>query len=128
MEFYKNSKCATYTSTCTGETDAPAGTALPTNSQSVWIQSGYIGTTAGRPGTENIGAILGPGYVSVNMDVFKNIELPENMRLQLRAEAFNLPNHVNWNGLNLQEGAATFGEVTSAHDPREIQVGAKLIF
>jgi hypothetical protein len=128
MEFFKNSKCNTYmspgvTPSCMAETDAPTGTAV-SPSNAVFVQSGY----AGRPGTENIGAILGPGYVSVNMDVFKNIELPENMRLQLRAEAFNLPNHVNWNGVNLQEGAATFGEVTSAHDPREIQVGAKLIF
>ena len=79
-------------------------------------------------GNENIGTIRGPGYESYNLDVFKNIELPENMRFQIRVEAFNLPNHVNFKNIQTQTGSAQFGEVTSAYDNRMLQVGAKLTF
>jgi hypothetical protein len=91
----------------------------------------YKGTVpAGTPpGSAQIGTINGPGYATYNLDVFKNIELPENMRLQLRVEAFNFLNHVNYKGVGVvTNDANTYGQVTSFYDNRTMQVGAKFYF
>jgi hypothetical protein len=50
------------------------------------------------------------------------------MRFQLRCEAFNIFNHVSWQSIGLQPGAASFGTVTSAYPMRKLQIGAKLLF
>jgi hypothetical protein len=39
--------------------------------------------------------IYGPGFASVDLSVFKNIPITERLKLQLRAEMFNLFNRVN---------------------------------
>jgi hypothetical protein len=50
------------------------------------------------------------------------------VRLQFRAEFFNLFNHTQWSGVSTSLGAVTFGQVTSARDPRITQLGLRLIF
>jgi hypothetical protein len=77
-----------------------------------------------------------PGAVIIDLSVIKTISLTERWKLQLRGEAFNAPNHVNYgfpnrtfsagaNGLNSN---AAFGRITTARDPRQMQIGLKLIF
>ncbi|PYT15901.1 MAG: TonB-dependent receptor [Acidobacteria bacterium] len=68
----------------------------------------------------------------------KNFALPwESMRLQFRAEIFNLLNHTNFLtpnsvcGSNNAAGLCTqgsFGTITSTYDPRLVQFGLKLSF
>ena len=70
----------------------------------------------------------GPGYQSVNASLIKNTNLTENVNLQLRGEVFNLFNHPNFNLPDNFLGSQTFGQITSARDPRHIQLGIKLLF
>jgi hypothetical protein len=55
-------------------------------------------------------------------------------RLQFRAEFFNIWNHPQWvgdilnGGISTTYGAGNFGAVTSAYDPRTIQLALKLSF
>jgi hypothetical protein len=70
----------------------------------------------------------GPGYQNVNVSLVKNTSLSERFRLQVRAEAFNLFNHPNFNLPDNFLGSPTFGRITSARDPRHIQFGLKLLF
>ena len=69
----------------------------------------------------------------------KNFALPwESMRLQFRAEIFNLLNHTNFlppnpvcGAFNAATGVCTtgsFGQITAAYDPRLVQFGLKLSF
>ena len=95
-----------------------------TNTPTTWTQQ----PPGGRFGNEKVGAILGPGYQTENISLFKNFELPENTRFQLRCETFNIFNHVSWQSIGLQPGAASFGTVTSAYPMRKLQIGAKLMF
>jgi hypothetical protein len=54
--------------------------------------------------------------------------------IQLRADAFNVWNHTqfkgdaNNGGISLNAGSSNFGAVTNAFDPREFQLGIKLVY
>ena len=70
----------------------------------------------------------GPGYQNVNLALLKQVSLPGRARLQLRAEAFNLLNRVNFDLPDNFFGSPTFGRILSAGSPRHIQFGARLMF
>jgi hypothetical protein len=63
----------------------------------------------------------------VDLAVVRTIAFYDN-RLQLRAEFFNLFNRVNFNLPNTNFLSGDFGQITSAGDPRRVQLGAKLHF
>lgn len=82
----------------------------------------------GTFGNAGRNVVDGPGYQSVNASLIKNTNLTENVNLQLRGEVFNLFNHPNFNLPDNFLGSPTFGQITSARDPRHIQLGVKLLF
>lgn len=72
--------------------------------------------------------IRGPGIQVWDFSVLKNIRFRERLTYQLRGDAFNILNHTNFNNVSNNLGAGNFGQVTSAHDPRILQVSMKLEF
>ncbi|HXG68700.1 MAG TPA: TonB-dependent receptor, partial [Blastocatellia bacterium] len=70
----------------------------------------------------------GPGYQNVNASLVKNATLTEELKLQIRAEFFNLFNHPNFDLPDNFLGSPTFGRILSAQSPRHIQFGLKLLF
>jgi hypothetical protein len=75
----------------------------------------------------------GPDYFRVDLRLSKKIPIGRRASLTLLADAFNVLNRVNYGGVNLTWGTAlearsTFGEYTSAYDPRQIQLGVRLQF
>ena len=89
-----------------------------------FVPSGEI-----RPGNEKRGAIVGPPTVRWDANLYNNTNLAERVSLQFRAEAFNVLNHTNLNGFgSLRLGSGSFGKITSAQDPRIMQLALKLIF
>jgi hypothetical protein len=72
--------------------------------------------------------VIGPSSSVLDLAVFKNVTMPGRMRFQFRGEFFNILNTTNWNAPGRTLGGSGFGEVTSAADPRIIQLGAKLIW
>lgn len=95
--------------------------------------TGYFNTsafalpTAGTFGNESYGAVRGPGLDLWQLNVSKNGSF-EHMKVKFEGELFNIFNHANFNGLGTTYGAATFGKITSALDPREIQFRLKFSF
>jgi hypothetical protein len=88
----------------------------------------YVPAGVYRPANGRVGTVLGPGFQTWNLSLMRNVSLPENFRLQLRFEAFNALNHVNFNNVSIADNSDLFGSVTTANDNRQIQVGAKLYF
>ena len=84
--------------------------------------------TSDRFGNAGRSTVIGPATSVLDLAVFKNVTISSAMRLQVRAELFNALNKTNWNAPGRTLGGSGFGEVTSAADPRIIQLGAKLIF
>jgi hypothetical protein len=70
----------------------------------------------------------GPGFANFNASLLKRTKLREGLDLQLRAEAFNLFNHPNFDLPDNFLGSPTFGRILSAGSPRHIQFGLKLFF
>ena len=69
-----------------------------------------------------------PGLANFDLTLAKTTQFTERFRMQIRAEFFNAFNHPQWNGVALNFNNAIFGRVTSAHDPRIMQLGLKFSF
>ncbi len=88
----------------------------------------------------NVGRYLpgtrGPGLVGIDSSMFKSFRVKETIRMEFRAEAFNVVNRVNLGnpgttftpnsaGVNTN---ANFGRITSSLSARMIQLGLRLAF
>ncbi len=62
------------------------------------------------------------------MNFYKNFKLRESLGLRVGAEIFNILNHPNFSAVGNVFGSATYGHITAALDPREIQFSARITF
>src|SRR5262249_54860449 len=72
--------------------------------------------------------IRGPGINNWDLSFSKRFHLRENVNLQFRAEFFNMFNLPQFSGVVTSLGAATFGQVNAARDPRITQLGLRILF
>ncbi len=93
---------------------------------------GQVFYNVGPGQTGNVARTLlnGPRFLNVNMALLKNIRFTETMRVQLRAEAFNVFNTVNFfnNTQFANINSTTFGQITSAGAARQMQFAARFEF
>ena len=93
--------------------------------------SGFSTPALGAWGNLQPGAIRGPGRDNWNISMFKSFLLSETRgsHLELRFESFNTLNHTQFRAVGVQyTNPSQFGIPISAWDPRQLQLGAKLIF
>src|ERR1035437_104902 len=93
-----------------------------------WFSTSSFTPASGGFGTERYGSLLGPGVQKWDIATMKNVNLGEHLRFQLRGEYFNAFNHTNFASVDSSLEDGNFGQVTTAHEPRIIQIGAKLNF
>jgi hypothetical protein len=72
--------------------------------------------------------IRGPGLQTWDFSLFKTFRLGERFSYQLRGDAFNAFNHTNLWNVSYNFGAGNFGQVTSAHEARVLQLSMKVEF
>ena len=97
-------------------------------SRNVALVTGQFVTAPNTIGNTARGNITGPPTRRVDIVAVKNLRFGETMRLQLRAEAFNVFNTTNFRNLQANVTSAAFGQVTTVRDPRTMQFGAKFSF
>jgi hypothetical protein len=114
----------------------------------------YTQPTALTFGDSARDSLAGPGRLNFDTGLFKHFKIRESMALEFRAEAFNLFNHPQWNGINnnscgyvtvtgsansgsndcvngnaeFQEVASGFLHPSGAHNGRIGEFGLKFIF
>jgi len=126
---------------------ANAGTLLGENP----IRANYTGAPVFGPGTRtadqwfnpaafttpaaftfgNVGrnTVYGPGRQTLDLALQREFSITEQVKFQVRAEAFNALNHANLGTPNRFVNTPQFGTITEAATPgREIQFGARLSF
>ena len=72
--------------------------------------------------------VRGPGYRSLDLSLARRLSLPGAHAIELRVEAFNVTNTTAFGAPNGSFGSAGFGTITTAGDPRVIQLAAKFLF
>ena len=70
----------------------------------------------------------GPAYRNVDLALMRRMPLPGTRVLELRAEVFNATNTPPLGAPNTTVGSAAFGTITTAGDPRVVQLAVKFAF
>jgi hypothetical protein len=81
-----------------------------------------------RFGNSGRNSLIGPGTQEWDVSLIKRNPITENVNLEFRAEFFNMFNHPNFGTPGATIGTSSFGTLTSAASPRDIQFGLKLNF
>jgi len=93
------------------------------------LPSAFGAPAAGTYGNMGKGSLRGPNSIAYNGGLQKDFPLHhERVKLQFRAEYFNLFNRVNFNNPASSLSGAGFGTIKSAGDPRIGQLALKLLF
>jgi hypothetical protein len=79
-------------------------------------------------GNEKSGIITGPGLTRLDVNISRSFKLYKQSVFLLRADAFNVLNHTNWGAVGTDAASPFFGQVTTARDPRTLQVAGKISF
>jgi len=73
-------------------------------------------------------SVRGPNFWQFDLAASKRIALGGPAAFELRVEAFNLFNHTNLRAPNGNRSMGAFGTITSTYDPRQIQIGLKVLW
>lgn len=71
---------------------------------------------------------IGPGYANLDLGVVKDFAPQERIKAQLRFEMFNSLNHTNFSNPASSRTSGTFMQITSAGDPRILQLALRFGF
>jgi len=94
-----------------------------------WFNTKAFKTNAvGTIGQIGRNTLRAPGAWNADYSAFKEFNLVERARLQFRGEFFNLFNHTRLGGPNTTVTSTAFGKISSAYEPRIVQLGLKFIF
>ncbi len=85
-------------------------------------------TAIGVQGNAGVANIKAPGSATWDLSGNKTWKYAERYGLTFRADAFNAFNRVNFSGLSTNVNSSTFGKVTSAGNPRTIQLSLRADF
>jgi hypothetical protein len=94
----------------------------------------FVPEPVGQVGNAMRRFFTGPGINNFDMALLKDTHITESTQLQFRAEAFNIFNHAQFDnpttalGNINNTGAGGFGYITSAQNPRIMQIALKLLF
>jgi hypothetical protein len=79
-------------------------------------------------GSASRNPVRGPSYRDVDLALTRRVRTGCRQAFELRAEIFNVFNTVNLGQPNAVLGAANFGTITTAFDPRVVQLAVKYLF
>jgi hypothetical protein len=110
-------------STNIADCNAAYGVVTP---NSLFVNPPGTGIRYGRLGRD---VFFGPWFNEMDAGLFKNFQVTERVKMQFRAEAINLPNHPDFDGIDANLSDSTFGKAQIlGNAPRRIQFGLRVLF
>jgi hypothetical protein len=109
------------------DANAPAGQQSITN----WFNKDCVSvpTDPSQPfGNAPRNSVRGPNFWTFDFAAVKQVPVGAALKVELRVEAFNLFNRVNFAPPNGNRSSGAFGTITSTYDPRQFQLGVKLLW
>jgi hypothetical protein len=79
-------------------------------------------------GNSSRNPVRGPGYRNVDLAIARRTRIGGRASVETRVEIFNLSNTPALGAPNMVVGSPAFGSITSAGDPRVVQLALKLMF
>jgi hypothetical protein len=73
-------------------------------------------------------AVVGPGRTNFTTALYKSFAFGETAHAELRADSFNTFNHTQFNSFNTNLTSGNFGFTNGTQDPREFELGFKVVF
>ena len=94
-----------------------------------WFNPAAFAVPVNSFGTYKRNSLRAPAYWNVDLGLQRNF-LAGDRTLQIRVEAFNVFNHINWGNPAVNASSpTTLGRITTMNGrPRQIQFGARLLF
>ena len=100
-----------------------------TGTSQTWFNTAAFTNPAyGYYGNAQNGILTGPGQQIHNVSLFKQFPFEKSDFVEFRAEAFNVFNHTNPGNPGTTYGATSFGKITSALDPRILELAVRVSF
>jgi len=95
----------------------------------LWFDTtAFVAPGANRFGNTGRNGLRGPGFTTYDLSLVRNFRLTETFRLELRAEAYNISNSPRWGNPTNSVNNASFGQILSASNERELQLALRLTF
>ncbi|MBI4910654.1 MAG: carboxypeptidase regulatory-like domain-containing protein [Acidobacteria bacterium] len=100
----------------------------------VWLiepgSPGFPFQPSSNVGIGNLGrnTTRAPGSLNFNLSLFREFRATDTVKLQLRVEAFNAMNHVNFLRPDVNISNAAFGRISNASPARQLQLGLRMSF
>lgn len=85
-------------------------------------------TPQDKLGDDARASLFGPGQDVWNLSLMRDIPITKKLIFTLRGDAYNTFNHPQFNGLGTSITNGNFGHMTSAQDPRVLQVSGRFRF
>jgi hypothetical protein len=73
-------------------------------------------------------SLIGPGYFDVDIALSRRFNIKERHYVEIRGEAFNIENRVNFLNPTAALNSTNFGKIQTDVSPRILQVAAKYFF
>jgi hypothetical protein len=103
---------------------------LPALDHYLFSPNTFARAAIGVQGNAGRNPLRGPGINDFDWALFKDTQISESTRIELRFEFYNLFNHTQFNasGAYTDINSSRFGRILAARDPRLIQLAAKFYF
>jgi hypothetical protein len=113
-----------------GFAQAPVAGSGFENGQVTFPGQVFFHVPGGQTGNMARNAFHGPIYFNWDASIIKNIRISENVRFQIRGEAFNVLNRANFviPGQFANVASSTFGRMTGSFTPRIVQFVGRIEF
>jgi hypothetical protein len=93
------------------------------------VSGGFCNPQPGQVGTLARNAFNGPAFFNMDFAITKGIQIRENLKLDLKGQAFNVLNHPTFFVGDQNINSTSFGQIQFTQStPRIVQIGATLVF